>query len=195
MTNNNQNIIVAHSQINSSMIWSNGLPDVRCPVFKRQCPWRLGASGHVEHRIIESENDLGWKGPLLNLQVVFRFCQAVLSWYCKPSNIPMRTDKKAVLAQSCAVELLRDILARTCLQQNQRFSSICPDFWSHWLSQRVNLSQYKLSTCFKTCMHSTSRQLLFVHISRRRRKKVPFSRNSSHFLFPACASNHCCIRS
>lgn len=24
-------------------------------------------------------------------------------------------------------------------------------------------------------------------------KKVPFSKNSSHFLFPACASNHCCM--
>lgn len=162
---------MANSQINSSMTWSV-ICQILGALFSNSDV--LGDSGPGEHTVIESENGLGWKGPLLNLQVVFRFCQAVLSRYGKPSNIPMHTNKKAVLAQSCTVELLRDTAARTCLRQNQQYSSICPDLCSHWLSQRVNLSQYKLSTRFKPCTHSTSRQLLFVRICRRRKKSSIF---------------------
>ena len=131
--------------------------------------------------------------PLLNLQVVFRFCHPAVSWYCKASVIPM--------SQNCAVELLRVVLARSCLQQNlswfllplaltnrwfepvqtKHISRLSHSFSSFFFSSHFlySLEHGGFRLEFKTihgCTHSTSRQRLFVHIYRSRKKSSIFQK-------------------
>lgn len=133
-------------------------------------------------------------GSCTHTELLLRTAEALL-WVLPPT--------KPVVLEHLFQFLLPLTLANGCsepVQTKQMFKcSLTLFFFVLFLSPHFAFSSdhdsFRLGA-FKTIhgsTRSTSRQPLFAHISRSSRKKVPFSKNSSHFLFPACASNRCCI--